>query len=263
MSDGEREIFYLIGQCLSVPKDGIIIIDEPGVHCHKSIQISLWAEIEKLRPDCLFVYLTHNVDFAAAQINAKKIWLKSYDGSAWEWERIETVDGFPEELLIEILGSRKPIVFVEGENGKFDVSLYRSILDKFLVVPRGSCTQVIQSVKALRNSPQLHHLNVYGIIDRDRLNDTQVRALIEAGIYVLKVAEAENLFCTPEILEFVSQKLARNPAEDLKQVKECIFKRFNNEIETQISERVSSKIQSKLNSFEQQKKGRDSLEQEF
>jgi len=66
MSDGERVIFYLIGQCLAAPHDGIIIIDEPELHLHKSVQPKLWSEIEKLRTDCLFVYLTHDVDFAAA-----------------------------------------------------------------------------------------------------------------------------------------------------------------------------------------------------
>ena len=57
MSDGERVIFYLIGQCLAGPPNGIIVIDEPELHLHKSVQAPLWAEIERLRPDCLFVYL--------------------------------------------------------------------------------------------------------------------------------------------------------------------------------------------------------------
>jgi len=72
MSDGERVIFYLIGQCLVAPKDGIIIIDEPEIHLHKSVQAPLWNELEKLREDCLFVYLTHDVDFAVSQEVAKK-----------------------------------------------------------------------------------------------------------------------------------------------------------------------------------------------
>lgn len=168
MSDGERVIFYLIGQCLAAPKNGILVIDEPEIHLHKSVQIPLWNEIEKLRSDCLFVYLTHDVDFASAKENSKKIWLKSFDGKKWQWEEISEDINLPNELIIEIVGSRKPIVFVEGENGSFDVGLYREILSNFLVIPRGSCTQVIQSVKALKANNQLHHLEVYGIIDRDR-----------------------------------------------------------------------------------------------
>ncbi|NSY32670.1 ATP-binding cassette domain-containing protein [Pseudoalteromonas sp. JC28] len=168
MSDGERVIFYLIGQCLAAPQNGIIVIDEPELHLHKSIQAPLWDAIEKQREDCLFVYLTHDVDFAAAKSAAKMVWLKSFDGSKWEWEQINQDEDLPGDLLIEVLGSRKPVVLVEGENGSYDVSLYRELLPNFLVIPRGSCTQVIQSVKALKANPQIHHLEVYGVIDRDR-----------------------------------------------------------------------------------------------
>ena len=67
MSDGERVIFYLIGECLAAPDDAVIVIDEPEMHLHKSIQSDLWDAIEAERPDCLFVYLTHDVDFAASR----------------------------------------------------------------------------------------------------------------------------------------------------------------------------------------------------
>ncbi|MEZ4483617.1 MAG: AAA family ATPase [Syntrophotaleaceae bacterium] len=43
MSDGERVMFYLIGQCLSAPENGIIVVDEPELHLHKSVQAPLWA----------------------------------------------------------------------------------------------------------------------------------------------------------------------------------------------------------------------------
>ncbi|MEX1216254.1 AAA family ATPase [Saccharospirillum sp.] len=137
MSDGERVIFYLIGQCLAAPKYGIVVIDEPELHLHKSVQAPLWAEIESLRSDCLFVYLTHDVDFAAANELATKIWLKSFDGTSWDWEQLLPSSGMPDELTLEILGSRKPVLFVEGVSGSFDSSLYASILSNFLVIPRG------------------------------------------------------------------------------------------------------------------------------
>ena len=42
MSDGERVILYLIGQCLSLPERSVIIIDEPEIHLHKSLVDKLW-----------------------------------------------------------------------------------------------------------------------------------------------------------------------------------------------------------------------------
>lgn len=255
MSDGERVIFYLIGQCLAAPENGIIIIDEPEIHLHKSVQIPLWKNIEKLRPDCKFVYMTHDIDFAAALHEAKKIWLKSYDGSCWDWEDVPDVEGLPESLLIEILGSRKPIVFVEGENGSYDVSLYRAVLNSFLVIPSGSCSQVIQSVKALRTSEKLHHMEVFGIIDRDRRVDAEIQSLLSYGIYNLSVAEVENLFCVPEVINLVSEKLVRNPAQDLQSVKDYVLRAISSELENQISLRVVGEVKFKLNCFDEKAKG--------
>lgn len=259
MSDGERVIFYLIGQCLAAPRNGIIVIDEPELHLHKSIQASLWSEVERLRNDCLFIYLTHDVDFAAAQEGSTRIWLKSYDGDSWEWDVIRPDDNLPDDLLLEVLGSRKPVVFVEGENGSYDVSLYREVLPGFLVVPRGSCSQVIQSVKALRNNPQLHHLSVFGIIDRDRRVPEEIAALETESIFSLTVAEVENLFCTEEVIKIASTRLARDPVADFNRVSDEIFRRLQAEIDNQVSLHVASEIKFRLNKFDQNAKGKDAL----
>ncbi len=259
MSDGERVIFYLIGQCLAAPKDGIIVIDEPELHLHKSIQVPLWDKIEKLRDDCVFVYLTHDVDFVAAKESSQKIWLKSFDGKQWDWEIIDKDENLPEELLVEILGSRKPIVFVEGNNSSYDVSLYRALLPGFLIIPRGSCTQVIQTVKALKANKQMHHLDVYGLIDRDRRNETEINNLEENSIYVLKVAEVENLFCTKEILEIVSERLGRNPEEDFNIISNFIFKKLQKELDVQISLQVSNEVKYQLNNFDLNQKGEHNI----
>ncbi|MGZ5201060.1 MAG: DUF4435 domain-containing protein [Telluria sp.] len=259
MSDGERVIFYLIGQCLAAPQNGIIIIDEPELHLHKSVQAPLWAEIEKLRSDCLFVYLTHDVDFAAAQEGAARIWLKSFDGTSWDWETVKPDENLPDDLLLEVLGSRKPVVFVEGSTGSYDVSLYREILPGFLVLPRGSCSQVILSVKALKANSQLHHLSVFGIVDRDRRVPEEIAALEADSIFVLSVAEVENLFCTQEIIKIASKRLARDPTADYQKVSDEIFKRLQGELDTQVSLRVASEIRFQLGKFDHGAKGENAL----
>lgn len=260
MSDGERVIFYLIGQCLAAPKDGIIVIDEPELHIHKSVQVPLWNELEKCRSDCLFIYITHDIDFCASKESSVKLWLKSYDGNQWDWEIVEQVEGLPEYLLLEVLGSRKPVIFVEGDNGSYDVSLYRAVLRGFLVIPVRSCSQVIQSVKALRENNQLHHLEIFGIIDRDRRVDAELIALESSGVFALDVAEVENLFCTPEILSFVAKKLERDPTDALQQAEKFIFDRLNSELETQISLRSASEIKFRLNLFDDKSKGEAGLQ---
>lgn len=259
MSDGERVVFYLIGQCLAAPQDGIIVIDEPELHLHKSVQTPLWTEIEGLRPDCLFVYLTHDVDFAAAKESAKKIWLKSFDGEHWDWELFSHSHDIPEDLLLEILGSRKPVVFVEGVVGSYDSALYSVVLRNFLVIPVGSCTQVIQSVKALKANSQLHHLNVYGIVDRDRRVPAEIQKLEAGSIFTLEVAEVENLFCVREVLEIVSTLLERDVNTDFQSVSQEIFSRLKGELETQVSLRAVSEIKFQLNLLNEKAKGATAL----
>lgn len=255
MSDGERVMFYLIGQCLAAPENGIIVIDEPELHLHKSVQTTLWAEVERMRRDCLFVYLTHDVEFSVAQEGAQRIWLKSFDGESWDWELIENKGDLPDDLLIEVLGSRRPVVFVEGVNGSHDVSLYREILTEFLVIPRGSCDQVIQAVRALRANSQLHHLQVYGLIDRDRRTAAEIAALQTDNIYTLEVAEVENVFCVQEILALVSTRLARDATNDFHQVVTQVFKQLKTELETQVSLRVVAEVKFKLNCFNASARG--------
>lgn len=259
MSDGERVIFYLIGQCLAAPVNAIVVIDEPELHLHKSVQTPLWAEIERMRPDCLFVYLTHDVDFAVAQEGAQRVWLKSFDGASWDWELIEGRNDLPDDLLIEVIGSRKPVVFVEGTNGSHDVSLYREILGGFLVIPRGSCDEVIRAVRALRSNTQLHHLQVYGLIDRDRRTAPEIAALQADFIYALDVAEVENLFCTQEVLALISDRLARDITADFDQAVAHVFKQLKTELCTQVSLRVVAEVKFKLNCFDASAQGADAL----
>lgn len=260
MSDGERVIFYLIAQCLAAPVDGIIVIDEPELHLHKAVQIPLWTEVEKLRKDCLFIYLTHDVDFAASRENATRIWLKNFDGSAWDWEVIRPDGGLPDELLFEVLGSRKPVVFVEGKNGSYDVSLYRELFPEFLIIPRGSCSEVIISVKALQANSQLHHLSVSGIVDRDRRVPAEISALEKDSIFVLSVAEVENLFCTRELIQIVSEKLHRNADQDFLAVSTKIFENLQAELENQVILHVMSELKFQMSKFNSDSKDIENLE---
>ncbi|MEZ4483616.1 MAG: DUF4435 domain-containing protein [Syntrophotaleaceae bacterium] len=133
------------------------------------------------------------------------------------------------------------------------------MLKDFLVIPRGSCTQVIESTKALKSSPQLHHLDVYGIIDRDRRVDEEIASLESNGVYTLLVAEVENLFCTKEILAIVSERLSRDASEDFNSVLSFILQRIKSELENQISLRAAGEIKFRLNFFDEKAKGEDAL----
>ena len=151
MSDGERAVLYLAAQVLCVPQNKTLIIDEPEVHLNRSIMNRLWNALERYRQDCLFIYITHDTQFAAAHGNADKIWIKEFNGEHWKLQKLESND-LPEELLFDILGSRKNVLFVEGEKNSYDTQLYTILYPNYYVIACGSCTRVIARTKAFRNT---------------------------------------------------------------------------------------------------------------
>ncbi len=214
MSDGERAIFHFIGEVLCAEKDCLIIIDEPENHLHKSLLIRLWDAAEVARPDCAFLYITHDVDFASTRTNACKIWVKSMENSlTWDYE---ILDGqYPDDrLLLQIIGNRQKVLLVEGKPDKsYDRNLYSKLFPEYNVIALDSCSAVIQNTKAFNRNPELHYAEVKGIIDRDRRNDDQIRELKQDHIYTSNVAEIENLFLLPEIIQVVANSLQRDDGD--------------------------------------------------
>ncbi len=211
MSDGERVILYMMMQVLSVKEYSVIIIDEPELHIHKAILESLWNKLETIRQDCVFMYITHDLEFAITRNASDIIWLKKYNVNSWEYEHLvsDNYDDLPGDLLFELLGAKKKVVFVEGLKSSYDYILYKEILEQenYHVIPCGGCSEVINYVKAKNGYDSFKHIEVYGIIDRDYRTENEIRLLEEQGIFCLKVAEVENLFVVPELLHIMQRKL--------------------------------------------------------
>ncbi|MCF2147925.1 AAA family ATPase [Desmonostoc muscorum LEGE 12446] len=264
MSDGERVALYLMAQCLCAPSDSIIIIDEPEIHLHKSLISKLWSKLEEAQPNCLFVYITHDIDFAASRVGAQKIWMKNYDGeNHWIWDQVPECEELPETIILEILGSRKKILFVEGQRGSLDYKLYQAIYPDFLIMPRDGCNKVIESTKAMRNNSSLHHVEVFGIIDMDYRRENEIVSLGESGIFPLKVALVENLICVPEILKVVAENLVLDFEDIYQKVSDFLINTLGTELEDQTSKRSASEIRFKLSLFNSKVKNKDELAQEF
>lgn len=254
MSDGERSVLYLASQVLCVPKNKILIMDEPEIHLHRSIMNRLWSTLEYYRPDCLFIYITHDTGFAAMHSNADKIWIREFDGTNWKLEKISN-DVLPEDLLLDILGSRKNVLFVEGEKNSYDTQLYTELYPKYHVIACGSCTQVIARTKAFKNNPMLHHFEVFGIIDRDFRSDYEIEKFKENNIFTIKVAEVENLFLVEEMIRFMAAHLGKKPDEIFAEVKNYVInQRFTNQLNGQVCQSVVAEIKYKLMSAEISKK---------
>jgi energy-coupling factor transporter ATP-binding protein EcfA2 len=199
MSDGERAIFYMLGQALMASADSVLVVDEPELHVHPSILGSLWDEVQAARPDCAFVFITHDLNFAANRV-AQKIAIRDYrQGPLWTLDEVPEEAGFDETLVTAILGSRRPVLFVEGTEHSLDAALYRSCFPGWLVIPRGSCEHVVHAVVTMRKNASLTRITCAGVVDSDDYEQDEIVAMNDLGIGVLPVSEIENLFLLPTV----------------------------------------------------------------
>lgn len=214
MSDGERAIFYFIGEVISAPQDSLIIIDEPENHLHNAILVNLWNAIEYERPDCMFLYITHNFQFASSRVNSELIWVQNMsDTNTWIYEIIAE-DTDIDELKLQLLGTRQKIILVEGSYDKStDRKVYSALFKEYAIFPVDNCQRVIQYTRAYKEIPSVHHGDVIGIIDRDRLSQESVDRYKREGIYTLGVAEIENLFLLDDVIRFVGEQLNKDSDE--------------------------------------------------
>ena len=210
MSDGERAVFYLVGQTLVAGEDCVLVIDEPELHLHPSIMTLLWDELGAARPDCAFVFITHSLEFAAARPGAKYVVREYQPSPAWTINSVPHDTGFSEEFTTLILGTRRPVLFVEGTASSLDRSIYDACYPNHLVLPRASCEAVIHAVASMRTNAALTRVTCHGIVDGDHRSAEETDYLRGRGVIVLPVAELENVFLLPE----VSRAIAAHEAHD-------------------------------------------------
>jgi hypothetical protein len=225
MSDGERVVFYLVGQCLCAAPNSIIVVDEPELHLHRSIQRRLWDTLEAERRDCQFVYITHDLAFAEGRTSATKIWIKDFNGSSLEWFKVEDA-AIPEALYLEILGCRRAVAFIEGQHNSVDYDVYQAAYPSYFIRPVESCSSVIASTKAFADLSELHHLACFGVVDRDYLTDRQIEAYGSSRVFAPLVAEIENLFLLPDVIKLAAGQLGIDE-NVVTRVIDMVFSEFN------------------------------------
>lgn len=242
MSDGEKVLLFLIAQVLQAPINGFVIIDEPEIHLHKSILGKIWDTLEREREDCVFIYLTHDLNFASSRKFAGKIWIKSYaHPHDWDIQEVPEND-IPEALRLELIGSRKDILFCEGNRGSLDFKIYSKLFSQLTVVPVSSCGEVMSYTRAF-NRQTVTGTKAIGVIDSDFSPVDRSDKLRNDGVYLLGVSEVENLLLDERFLG----ELAKNTLADFQKVEAIkieIIKAFKSEIHRQAAMYVSAKIDS-------------------
>lgn len=242
MSDGEKVILYMLGRTLQAPSNSYIIVDEPETYLHKAIVDKLWNRIEQERGDCKFAYLTHDLSFALSR-GAKILWVKSFKYPA-SWEILPVEENIiPDELLLKLLGSKKKILFCEGNNsGSLDHQIFELLFPNYTITPVESCHDVINYVRSFNQIPS-KSVEAIGIIDRDFRAPSQIDKLVGEGIYCYNVAEIENLFLNEQFLaRYLDYMHETDIEKKLTKIKERVIDLLEKHIEQQASMYVSARI---------------------
>ena len=244
LSDGEKSVLYYIGAVLYAMPDAAILVDDPETFIHSSIMRTLWNVLEQMRPDCTFIYNTHDVSFASSRIDNQCVWVKEFDPEslAWDYE-VMTSSRDLDNALLDLLGSRKPVLFIEGDDKhSIDSKLYPLIFPEYTIKPLGSCNKVIETVRTFGDLQNFHQLNSRGIVDRDRRSDSEVEYLRRKNILVPNVAEIENLFMLEGVIRAVARHKRRNPDIVFPKVKKRIIIMFTKELKQQALQHVRHRV---------------------
>ncbi len=206
LSDGERCILFYIGNVLLAPENSYIVVDEPETFLNAAVYNELWDLLISERPDCQFIFASHNMDFVQSRTNATYIWCKKfeapYDFDYEQLEESQEFQEFPLTLLAEVSGTRKPILFCEGTKTSIDYQIYSKLFSEFCFVkPVQGHKQVIQYTKAYNNLQLLYGNTAYGIIDNDWMNESSIQEQKEQNIFVLPFNEVEMMLVDEAVVK--------------------------------------------------------------
>ena len=221
MSDGERNAMVIAAQVITAEAGTVFLIDEPERHLHPSITQPFLSALFDLRSeDCTFVISTHEIGLPLANSDAQVIMLRSCQWSgnqcvAWDAEILEPNSQIPEELKRAILGSRKRILFVEGDaDNSLDFPLYTALFPDISVIPKGSCEEVQKAVLGLQGTSDEHDVEAFGLIDRDNRTDNDVEKLVESRVFALEVYSAEALYYCSDAIAAIADRQAESLGAD-------------------------------------------------
>lgn len=214
MSDGERAALILAATVILAKENSTILLDEPERHLHRSISVPLISALRGMRGDLSWVIATHDISLPKEDYESKKLIVYEYSGAAWEAE-LMPASAFSDAILSEaIYGARQKVLFVEGDRGSLDLSIYKALFKGVAIVPVNSCQDVRNSVVALNNIEGVHYVEARGLVDAD--NRADLHSLKEMGVFSIGLYAVESIYYHPLVLGFMLEVSAtESTLEDL------------------------------------------------
>lgn len=214
MSDGERIALILIAEVVSADEGVTFLIDEPELHLHRLIVSPLMTALIKLRSDCEFVIGTHELDLPTYIVGSRICIVRSITWAVtravdyWDLDIIDDIEYLPEELVFDILGSRRRVLFTEGISNSLDVPMYSCLFPNVSIRPKGSCKDVVHAVKGVKSTVSLHRAEAYGLIDNDGMSCESIQNHQDEGVYALPFFSVESLYYDIAVLTAVAKMQA-------------------------------------------------------
>jgi len=244
MSDGERTVLYMTARVMTA-EHPVILVDEPELHMHSRLSVQFWDEAEKLRPDCRFVYITHDLNFTLSRRRATVLIARSNDAA-----ELVLVDQLPSSIAAEVLGAAtlpfyaKRIFLFEGESGKGFASEFFSAWfddDETFAMPCGDRDSVCSAVSGLKTVGVVA-AEVIGLIDRDFYSD-DVLGAVTNGVTVLPLHEIESVLCDQKAVASVAQHFGKDPAGVWEEFLDRVRKEFHGKtLNSVVARRVRSRV---------------------
>ncbi|TPK39562.1 ATP-binding cassette domain-containing protein [Mesorhizobium sp. B2-5-3] len=211
MSDGERTALIIAAEVVSASSDTIFLIDEPELHLHRSIVVPLLAALMAEKPDAGFVVSTHELELPAESVSARVVLVRGcqWQGKAigsWDVDVLPDASEIPEPLRVDILGSRRKILFIEGTSTSLDQPLYALLFPNVSISSRDGSREVMRAVAGLRATEAVHHATGFGLVDNDGMGADRIAKLQAEYIYPLSIFAVESLYYSNEVLVAVASQ---------------------------------------------------------
>ena len=225
LSDGERCILFYIGSVLLAPENSYIVVDEPETFLNAAVYNELWDLLISERPDCQFIFASHNMDFVQSRTNATYIWCKNFEAPYdLDYQVLEESQEIPLPLLTEVSGAKKPILFCEGTKNSLDYQIYSKLFSEFCFVkPVQGHKQVIQYTKAYNKLEETYGNKAYGIIDYDWMDEARIESYKKKNIFVLPFNEIEMLLVDEEMVNYVLSDDEEDKKQKIKKFRDTVI----------------------------------------
>lgn len=218
LSDGERNALLIAAAVLTAKSGSLILMDEPERHLHRSIISPLLTHLFSRRNDCAFVVSTHEALLPVDNRGSKTLLVRGckYSGktpTGWQVDVVNSSDGIPEDIKLDIYGSRRKLLFVEGTEESLDKPLYGILFPDVTILPKGNCREVERSTIGVRNSEAHHWATAFGLVDADGRSDDVAR-LLEQGVCAIDCYSVESLYYHPGMFEYIARRVANVNGSD-------------------------------------------------